>query len=126
MLKKNFVLLGIFFFALLSFPAIAKAVDVSGDWTLTLVTPRGERTSDATFVQNGEELKVTIKDPQGAEVSGKGTVKGNEIEWTVTRTTPRGEMTLTYKGKVEGDSMAGEAQMGERGSAEWKATRKAK
>ena len=97
-------------------------VNVSGDWTLTLTTPRGEMTQDMTIVQEGETIKVTMKSPRG-EATGEGTIKGNEIEWKVTRTTPRGEMTSTYKGTVEGDTMSGQVQMGDF-SAEWKAARK--
>lgn len=98
-------------------------VDVTGDWLLTMTTPQGERTSDVTFVQDGEKLTVTVKSQRG-ESTGEGTVKGNAIEWTITRSTPRGEMTITYNGTVEGDTMSGEVQMGGFGSAEWKATRK--
>jgi len=126
MTKKFFFFLSIFLLVLSVLPIGAAEVNVSGDWALTLISPRGERTSDVTFVQKGEALEVTMKDPQGNEVKGTGTVKGNAIEWTMTRSTPRGEMTLTYKGEVEGDSMAGEVQMGDFGSAKWKATRKAK
>lgn len=114
-----FVFLLIFFFSL-SFAQ--EQVNVSGDWTLTFTTPRGEMTQDMTIVQEGESIKVTLTSPRG-EATGEGTIKGNEIEWKVTRTTPRGEMTSTYKGTVEGDNMSGQVQMGDF-SAEWKATRK--
>jgi hypothetical protein len=96
---------------------------VSGEWDLTINTPRGEMTSTAKFVQEGEKLTVTMISPRG-ESTGTGTIKGADIEWTVTRETPRGQMTITYKGKVEGNTMKGEAQMGDFGTAEWKATKK--
>jgi len=102
----------------------ADEVDVTGDWELTVKTPRGEMTSDVKFVQEGENLTVTMTGPRGDEITGQGTVKGNEIEWSITRSTPRGEMTSTYKGKVEGDTMTGEVQMGQFGSSEWRAVRK--
>jgi len=112
-----FLLLGLFSFGLAE-------VNISGTWDLTMTTPRGEMTSEATFVQEGEKLKVTLKSPRG-ENTGEGTVKGSEIEWTITRTTPRGEMTITYKGKIEDENtMSGEAQMGDFGSMTWKAKRK--
>jgi hypothetical protein len=96
---------------------------VSGEWDLTINTPRREMTSTAKFVQEGEKLSVTMISPRG-ESTGTGTIKGADIEWTVTRETPRGQFTITYKGKVEGNTMKGEAQMGEFGTAEWKATKK--
>lgn len=100
-----------------------ESVNVSGEWDLTLNTPRGEMTSTAKFVQEGEKLTVTMISPRD-ESTGTGTIKGADIEWTVTRETPRGQMTITYKGKVEGNTMKGEAQMGDFGTAEWKATKK--
>ena len=101
----------------------AATANVNGAWEITVTTPRGERTSDLTIVQDGEKLKVTLASQRG-EVTGEGTIKGNEISWTVTRTTPRGEMTSTYKGKVDGDAMSGDVQMGNFGSSTWKAARK--
>jgi hypothetical protein len=97
--------------------------NVSGEWDFTMTTPRGEMTSTAKFVQEGEKLTVTMISPRG-ESTGTGTIKGADIEWTVTRETPRGQITITYKGKVEGNTMKGEAQMGDFGTAEWKATKK--
>jgi uncharacterized protein (DUF2147 family) len=116
----------------LTFLALAAAVglaqsaapaNVGGAWEITVTTPRGDRTSDMTIVQDGENIKVTVTSPRG-ETTGEGTIKGNEISWTVTRTTPRGEMTSTYKGKVDGDTMSGDVEMGNFGSAPWKAARK--
>lgn len=109
--------------ALLSLFLSALEVDVTGDWQMTMETPRGEITSDVHFDQEGERLTVTMVGPEGDEISGEGTVKGSEIEWTVTRSTPRGEMTMTYTGTVEGNKMSGEVQFGDFGSARWEATR---
>jgi hypothetical protein len=108
----------------LTFSLNAQEVDVTGDWELTMETRRGEMTRDVNFVQEGETLTVTMEGRGGGEVTGEGTIKGNDIEWTITRSTPRGEMTMTYTGKVEGDTMSGEVQFGDFGSATWKAVRK--
>lgn len=110
--------------ALLAFSLSAQEVDVTGDWELTMETRRGEMTRDINFVQEGENLTVTMEGRGGGEVTGEGTIKGNDIEWTITRSTPRGEMTMTYTGKVDGDTMSGEVQLGDFGSATWKAVRK--
>jgi hypothetical protein len=110
--------------ALLAFSLSAQEVDVTGDWELTMETRRGEMTRGVNFVQEGENLTVTMEGRGGGEVTGEGTIKGNDIEWTITRSTPRGEMTMTYTGKVDGDTMSGEVQLGDFGSATWKAVRK--
>jgi hypothetical protein len=119
----------IFFAALLMLAPLAlcfaqENVNVSGEWDLTVTTPRGEMTSTAKFVQEGETITVTVTGRRG-ESTGTGTIKGADIEWTITRDTPRGQFTITYKGKVDGNTMKGEAQMGDFGSSEWKATKKA-
>jgi len=98
--------------------------NVSGEWDFTMTTPRGPMTATAKFVQEGEKITVTMISERG-ESAGTGTIKGADIEWTITRESPRGQFTITYKGKVEGTTMKGEAQMGDFGSAEWKATKKA-
>ncbi len=108
--------------------AAAAAVDVTGTWELSMTTQRGEMKSDVTFKQTGEALEVTTM-MREQEVSGKGTVKGNDIEWTITRTTQRGEFSTTYKGKVEGNKMTGTVEMGGRGGGqgmtiEWTAVKK--
>lgn len=91
---------------------------------MTVTSPqRGDMTWTVHFEQEGEKLTVTMTTQRG-EVKGEGTIKGNEIEWTLTRSTPRGEFTQTFKGKVEGDTMSGEVQMGDFGSMPWKAKKK--
>ncbi len=119
---KSFVLAALLILAPLTF-CLAQE-NVSGEWDFTMTTPRGEMTATAKFVQDGEKLTVTMVSERG-ESAGTGTIKGADLEWTITRDTPRGQFTITYKGKVEGNTMAGEAQMGDFGSAEWKATKKA-
>jgi len=101
----------------------AQDVDVTGDWEMTSQSPRGERTSDVRFEQDGEKLTVTMQ-IMGEEAKAEGTVKGNKIEWSVTRNTPRGDFTLSYSGTVEGNTMSGEAQIGDFGTMEWSAKKK--
>ncbi len=115
---------GLLVFASLTLFIQAQGTDVSGEWDFTMKTPRGERTSVIKFVQEGEKITVTMQGFRGGEVTGEGTVKGNEIEWTVTRSTPQGEFTVTYKGTVEGDAMSGTAEMGQMGTMEWTAKKK--
>jgi len=124
-MKKAFPMLAIFALVLFAFSLSAQQVDVTGDWEITSKTPRGEeRTQVMNFKQEGEKLTVTWTGRQGEEMKAEGTVKGNEIEWSMTRSTPRGEFTITYKGKIEGDTMSGQVQMGDFGSFDWKAARK--
>ena len=109
---------------LISF-ASAKDVDVTGDWEMTMESPRGgEITRAVHFEQDGEKITVTMESRRGDEITAEGTIKGNEIEWNVSRETPRGAMTIIYKGTVEGETMSGTVEMGDFGSADWTAKRK--
>ena len=105
----------------LALPAVA-AEGVSGKWKVTAKTPRGERTYDVTMEQTGDKLVVTSKNREGQDVKSEGTVKGADITWTTKRQTPNGEFTVTYKGKVEGKTMAGTSET-PMGTGEWKAER---
>jgi len=123
-MKKIYYFLSYLIISLFLFPIVAEEIDVSGDWELTVKTPRREMTWQVTFVQDGEKLTVTMVGQRGREFTGEGSLKDSKIEWTITQTTGRGEMTRTYKGEVSGDEMSGEVQVGRMGSAQWKAIRK--
>ncbi len=120
---KKYVFFTFCILVLLAVSLSAQEVNVTGDWEMTITTPRGERTRDIHFEQEGEKLTVTMQGRSG-EVKAEGTVKGNELAWTITRSTSRGEFTMTYTGKIEGDTMSGEVQMGDFGASEWNAKKK--
>jgi hypothetical protein len=52
-------------------------------------------------------------------LKGSGKIKGNALEWTVVVSGPMGEIPLTFRGKVEGQSMAGKVQMGDAGDSDF-------
>ncbi len=124
MKNRHFVLPMLVLAVFVSLALAAQTTNISGKWELKMTTPHGERVSPYTFEQDGEKLKVTTTDREGNEISGEGTLKGNDIQWSIVRSTPRGEFTVTYTGQVEGDTMKGQASMGEMGSMDWTATRK--
>jgi hypothetical protein len=102
-----------------------KPADVAGDWELTTQgTPQGDMTADATFAQEGDKIKFTMAGPGGFEMTGEGTVTGQDIEWTVIISTPQGDFALTYKGKVDGETMTGEVIAGDFGSFPFTAKKK--
>jgi hypothetical protein len=109
-----------------AFSLLALAVDISGTWEMTSQSPRGgERTSDITIEQDGDNIKVTMQGFRGDEMVGEGTIDGNKVTWSITRETPRGEFTLTYNGTINEDgTMSGEVAFGDMGSAEWTAKKK--
>jgi hypothetical protein len=124
MQKSGFLSLAILMFMSCLVTASARVTDVSGEWELTIQTPRGEMMMTAKFTQEGEKLTVIMVGPRGGESKGEGTIQENAIQWSVTRTGPDGNpFTVTYKGTVEGTTMSGTAE-NPRGTADWKATKK--
>ncbi len=108
--------------ALTAAPAIAQSkIDINGDWEVKFETPMGERIYAATFTQDGETFKVVMKSQQGTELKSEGTLKGDQIAWTVIVSGPMGEIPLAFKGKVEGETMAGTVGISDMGDAEFKA-----
>jgi hypothetical protein len=102
----------------------AQTVNISGEWEMTIQTPRGEMSLTTKFTQEGEKLTVSMVGPRGGEANGEGTIQGTAIQWSVTRTGPEGNsFIVTYKGTVEGNSMSGTAE-NPRGTVNWKATKK--
>jgi hypothetical protein len=124
-MTKTNLAVGFALFLLLIGSAVAYDVDVTGDWEMTMESPRGgEMTRAVHFEQDGEKVTVTMESRRGDDVRSEGTIKGNEIEWTVSRETPRGAMTLVYKGTVDGNTMKGTVDFGDMGSGDWTAKRK--
>lgn len=110
--------------ALAAQDAPAKPANIGGVWVMTMQTPQGDMTADATFVQENDKFKFNMPGPQGMELAGEGTIKGPELEWAVVISGGMGEFTLTYRAKVEGDTMSGEVQAGDFGAFPFTAKKK--
>ena len=110
------------FAALLTPMVAADDVDVSGDWVLTLDTPRGPRTQGVRFVQEGNSITATPLENADTISEGSGTIDGNKITWSWSVVSPRGTSTVTFVGTVSGDTMSGSRNRN-RGQAAWTAKR---
>ena len=109
--------------ALLSLLAIpAMAGDASGSWKSKMETPRG--TQERTFVlkQDGDKLTGKIVTPRGETEIKDGKITGDDIEFKAEQRRQDASITVTYKGKITGDSITGTMNMGER-TVDWTATR---
>jgi hypothetical protein len=105
-------------------PPAATDVNITGVWEMTVATQQGDRVNDATFTQEKEALKGVLTGPDGSPIEGTGTVKEGVVQWTVTFDTPNGAFTIAFSGKIDGEKMAGEIQMGDFGTANWSAKKK--
>jgi hypothetical protein len=100
-----------------------KPVNVTGTWASTVESPQGSISSTANYKQDGETLTGTHVGQYG-ELPLKGTVKGSAITYTVTVDMGGQALTITYSGKVDGDTIAGTADFGGMASGGWTAKRK--
>ena len=103
-------------------PASAQGID--GAWEVSLETPQGVTTIDATIKQQGEAVTGQVVSPLGS-VEFKGTFVDDTL--TIAYSVPVQGQTIdiTMKGKRTGDTMAGMVNFGGLGEAPWTAKRKA-
>ena len=104
-------------------PKEAPKIDVTGTWDLAVETPQGTMTLSATFKQEGEKLTGTQTSQMG-ETALEGTVKGGDIAFTIALNMQGQEMTITYSGKIDGDTMSGAVEFGNFGTSTWAANKK--
>ena len=98
-------------------------VDVSGTWDFAIETPQGTMAPATTFKQDGEKLTGTQTSPMG-EVALEGTVKGVDIAFAFSIDMQGQQMTISFAGKIDGDSMSGTVEFGSFGSSTWSAKRR--
>lgn len=94
---------------------------VAGNWDITVESPRGKTTSILMIKQQGDKLTGVMKSPRGERPLDSITVKGNEITFALTFNNQGQDLVITYKGKIEKDSMAGEADFGGFATGPWSA-----
>lgn len=109
--------------------AAAWAADATGKWTWM---QRGQNNTEVQInlelKQQGEKLTGTYQrgaDGQKTEIK-EGTIKENQVSFLIVREFNGQEFKITYKGKLEGDSITGTSSFtrdGQERSREWKATR---
>lgn len=98
---------------------------VEGDWNAVFNTPGGPRPFKLILKVDGEKLTGTAK-RSGGDVPVTGTIKGKDISFSYTINYNGNAVTLTYTGKVDGDSMSGTVMFNDTAGDEWSAKRAAK
>ncbi len=92
--------------------------DVSGSWTLTIVSDQGSNPAPVMLEQDGDMLKGTF-----GESDLEGTIDGSDITMTSEIESPVGPMTLTFTGMVDGSDMKGTVDFGGLASGSWTAVK---
>ena len=124
MLKKTFFpVLLLFVLCLAQFVSAEEPpANIAGTWTITITFIAGTGTHTAIIEQQGEKLTGTYK---GEILEGalRGTVKGDTVDFSGFLKHEATGVGFHYTGKVKGDTMSGEVEMGEYWSATWTAER---
>ena len=97
-------------------------MSADGNWSLTVVTPMGERRANLWLKTDGNVLKGSQSaDGNSAEIFD-GTVNGNEVSWKVSITEPL-DIILAFTGTINGDEVSGSVTLGAFGTASFSGTR---
>jgi len=102
--------------------AASTATGVSGKWDVTFKTPQGDFPAVATITVDSGKLTGTMGSQLG-ETPISGTVDGMKVTISMTVDSPQGSMNVAMTGEMQGDAMAGMADVAGMGQMEWSAKR---
>jgi hypothetical protein len=100
----------------------AQSKTVDGEWDASMNTPGGPVAMKMTFKVDGEKLTGKVKSERG-ELAFTGTIKGSDINFSYDVDYNGNNFTLSYAGKVTGDTMGGTVSFGGYGEDQWNAKR---
>jgi len=90
-------------------------MSADGNWKITINSPMGAQTIEATLTTNGDTFTGSTKGPMG-EQSVEGKVDGDTLTWSASITSPM-PMTLEFVATVSGDTLSGNVKLGAFGNA---------
>jgi hypothetical protein len=102
-------------------------LNVTGKWSMTLEMSMGTGTPALDLKQEGEKITGTYTGRYGTSAL-EGTLKERAIEFSVTMNAEGQSVTLSFGGEVsaDGQTMKGQATLGELGDATWSAKKETK
>lgn len=90
-------------------------MSADGNWKITINTPMGARTVNATIKTSGDTFTGTTTSDMGSQdITGK--VNGDKLAWSFDISQPM-PMTLDFDATVQGDKMTGNVKLGMFGNA---------
>jgi len=99
----------------------AQSANVVGSWDFTVESPNGKTSSVLIIKKDGDKLTGMSKGARGERPLESVSVAGNDITFVMKIKFQDQDMVITYKGKVEKDSMKGEADFGGLATGPWSA-----
>ena len=93
-------------FLMILFAAASWGAGISGTWQLSYVRESGQtHVSTLTFKEDDGKISGTLSSPLGNAPVSDVKVTGNDISFLVVRRAQYDDITVSYSGKIEGDTM---------------------
>jgi hypothetical protein len=86
-------------------------MSADGTWNITVETPMGSQSSTLELATDGGSLTGTQSGNGESGPIYDGSVEGDNVTWKVDITRPM-SLTVTFKGRVDGDAISGNANAG--------------
>lgn len=96
-------------------------MSVDGTWNMTMNTPMGAQQGTLTLKSNAGSLEGTLAGPQGTIDIEDGKIDGNALSWSINAV--QMGMKIGFSATLDGDKIAGEADLGAFGKASFEGTR---
>jgi major membrane immunogen (membrane-anchored lipoprotein) len=110
-------------FVLAAVSAAAFAAGVAGKWTAAIDTQIGVQNYTYDFQVDGEKLTGTAKSQFSESQIAEGSVKGDEMSFVESLKFEDHVIRVVYKGKISGDEIKFNRQVGEIASEDFVAKR---
>jgi len=94
---------------------------VVGTWDITIDSTQGQNKAMLIIKKDGDKLSGAMKGARGERPIESVALTGNDITFTMKANVQGQDMVFTYKGKVEKDSMKGDADFGGFATGKWSA-----
>ena len=107
-----------------SVPAVAQDASIVGNWDATIALAQGPQAVPLVLKKEGDRIVGTLSGPHG-DVPIEASVKGKAVTFWFTVPTENGPLNMAMTGLVDGDTMSGSIDFGDRGQAQWSAKRAA-
>jgi hypothetical protein len=101
----------------------AEPVALAGTWQIRIASPQGARTPTMVIRQEGARLTGTYSSTKNGDAPLAGTIDGQRFVVKVRVTSADRHLEMEYKGRFDGQTLAGVVVMGSRGEAPFTATR---
>ena len=86
-------------------------MSADGTWKITVNTPMGAQATTLSLSSEGSTLTGEQSADGSTTAIYDGSVDGDEVRWKVDVTKPMA-LTVSFRGKIEGDKISGKAKAG--------------